>query len=79
MASSLSGIANLLSNLRIAGKTAEQLFCAGMIAIQLQQIALEHGRPLAWVVHFLELSLEIAGVFLNSPNMDRFVGIENIQ
>jgi hypothetical protein len=68
---STSIIASIIENME---GMAAQVFCAGTITIKVQQIALKHSRALARAIHLLQLSLEIAGVFLNTPDMDGFVG-----
>jgi hypothetical protein len=60
------------------GKTATWVFGRGTVAIEFQEVALEHGGASSWVIHFFELPFQIACIFPNTPGLHHFIGVEDI-
>ena len=68
-------VASIVKNVR---KATAQVFGAGTIAIQLQKVTLEHGRASARVVHLLQMTLQITGVFADTPHLKALGIIKNV-
>ncbi len=68
-------VASIVKNMCEA---AAQVYGAGTVAIQLQKVTLKYGRASAWVMHLLQLTLQITCVFSNTPDLNELISIKYI-
>jgi hypothetical protein len=67
-----------ISRRGVVSVNTAQVFGAGTIAIQLKKVTLKHGRSAARVVHLLQVTLQITGVFAYTPYLKALVIVENV-